>query len=154
MVALFLQDRRPGDASVENVGIKVRSVRPDHGTQLRIDADLREVGGVAQQLEDSLKAEMGREIDHTLSAVLEPKIQAMIAERSCGDDILQHDLDHIKTLETPGAEATGTGLTPVAPPIKGSILAQICAKKRVSLLKINSLSEKVCADLRGHSIPS
>ena len=83
MDALFLQDRRPGDASVENVGIKVRSVRPDHGTQLRIDAGPREAGGVAQRLEDSSEAEIGREIDHALDAILELKMQAIIAERFC-----------------------------------------------------------------------
>ena len=86
---VFLQDRRPGDASVENVGIKVRSVRPSHSAELRIDANLREVGGVAQRLEDAMKAEMGREIDHALNAVLEPKMQAIIGERFCGNDVLQ-----------------------------------------------------------------
>jgi hypothetical protein len=38
MEVALLQGRRPGDASVENVGIKVRSVRPNYGAQLRIDA--------------------------------------------------------------------------------------------------------------------
>jgi hypothetical protein len=47
MDVALLQDRRPGDASVENVGIEVRSVRPSYSAQLRIGADLREVGGVA-----------------------------------------------------------------------------------------------------------
>jgi hypothetical protein len=34
---------------------------------------------------------MRREIDHALNAVLEPKMQ-IIAERFCGNDVLQHDL--------------------------------------------------------------
>ena len=61
-------------------------------TELRIDTDLREVSGVTQRLEDSTKAEIGREIDHALNAVLESKMQAIIAERLCGNDVLQHDL--------------------------------------------------------------
>src|ERR1022692_4982208 len=36
-------DRRPGDASVENVGVKVRAVWPRYSPQTRFDADLREV---------------------------------------------------------------------------------------------------------------
>src|ERR1035437_442793 len=86
------QDRRPGDASVENVGIQVRSVRPSYGAQIRIDTDLREVGPVTQRLEDSLEAEMGREIDHAFNTVLEPKMHAIIAEYFCGNNVLQHDL--------------------------------------------------------------
>src|ERR1700686_853273 len=92
MDVVLLQDRRPGDASIKNVGIKVRSVRPCYRAQLRIDADLREVGGVTQRLEDSLEAKMGREIDHALNAVLELKMQAIIAEHFCGNNVLQHDL--------------------------------------------------------------
>jgi hypothetical protein len=88
----LLASIRIGDASVENVGIKVRSVRPSYGAQLRIDADLREVGGIMQRLEDSAEAEMGREIDHALNAIFEPKMQAMIAERFCGHNVLQHDV--------------------------------------------------------------
>src|ERR1017187_8186263 len=94
MEVALLQGRRPGDASVENVGIKVRSVRPNYGTQLRIDAELGEVGGIAQRLEDSVEAEIGREIDHALNAIFEPKMQATIAERFCGNKVLQHDLLH------------------------------------------------------------
>lgn len=90
MDIVLRQERPPGDASVEHVGVKVRSVRPGYGAQLRVDADLREVGGVTQRLEDSVEAEMGREIDHALNAVLEPKMQAIIAERSCGNNVLQH----------------------------------------------------------------
>src|ERR1022692_2116853 len=86
MEVALLQGRRPGDASVENVGIKVRSVRPNYGTQLRIDAELGEVGGIAQRLEDSVEAEIGREIDHALNAIFEPKMQATIAERFCGNN--------------------------------------------------------------------
>src|ERR1019366_8523864 len=92
MEVALLQDRRPGDASVENVGIKVRSVRPNYGAQFRIDAAPCEIGGGTQRLEDSSEAEMGREIDHALNAVLEPKMQAIIAERLCGNDVLQHGL--------------------------------------------------------------
>jgi hypothetical protein len=92
MDVVLLQDRRPSDASVENVGIKVRAVGPGYGAQVRIDADLREVGGVTQRFEDSLEAEMGREIHHALNAVLEPKVQAIIAERSCANNVHQHDL--------------------------------------------------------------
>ena len=92
MEVALLQGRRPGDASVENVGIKVRSVRPNYGAQLRIDAELGEVGGIAQRLEDSVEAELWREIDHALNAIFEPKMQATIAERFCGNNVLQHDL--------------------------------------------------------------
>src|ERR1022692_2620204 len=92
MDVVLLQDRRPSDAPVENVGIEVRSVRPGYGAQVRIDADLREVRGVTQRREDSLEAEMGREIYHALNAVLEPKVQAIIAERSCANNVHQHDL--------------------------------------------------------------
>ena len=56
MDVVLLQNRRPGEAPVENVGIKVRSLRPGYCAQLGIDADLREVGGVAQRREDSLEA--------------------------------------------------------------------------------------------------
>ena len=69
---VLLQDRRPRDAAVENVGIKIRSVRPGYRAQFRIDADLREVDWVAERLEDSLEAEMGLEIDRTLN----PKAQS------------------------------------------------------------------------------
>src|ERR1035438_3382600 len=92
MDVVLWQDRRPSDAPVENVGIKVRAVGPGYGAQVRIDANLREVGGVAQRLEDSLEAEMRREIYHALNAVLEPKMQAIIAERSCANNVHQHDL--------------------------------------------------------------
>jgi hypothetical protein len=92
MDVVLRQNWRPGDASVENVGIEVRSVRPGYGAQVRIDADLREVGGVTQRLEDSLETEKGREIYHALNAVLEPKVQAIIAERFCGNNVHQHDL--------------------------------------------------------------
>jgi hypothetical protein len=92
MGVLLLQDRRPGDASVENVGIEIRSVRPSYSAQLRIDAHLREVHWVALRLEDSVKAEMGREIDHALNAILESKMQPIFAERFCGNNVLQHNL--------------------------------------------------------------
>src|ERR1035438_270067 len=92
MDVVLLQDRRPSDAPVENVGIEVRAVGPGYCTQLRIDADLREVGGVTQRLEDSLEAEMGREIYHALNAVLESKVQAIFAERFCANNVHQHDL--------------------------------------------------------------
>jgi hypothetical protein len=73
---------------------------------------------------------MGCEIDHALNAVLELKMQAIIAERFCGDDILQHDLDHIKTLETRGAEATGIGLAPAVFPQKRPISRRSARKNR------------------------
>src|ERR1019366_7832491 len=92
MDVVLLQDWRLSDAPVENVGIKVRSVRPCYGAQVRIDADLREVGGVAQRLEDSLEAEMGREIYHALNPVLEPYVQAIIADGVCANNVLQQDL--------------------------------------------------------------
>ena len=87
-----LQDRRPSDAAIENIGIEVRSVRPGYGAQVRNDADLREVGWVTQRLEDSLETEMGREIYHALNAVLEPKVQAIIAEGFYANNVHQHDL--------------------------------------------------------------
>src|ERR1035441_1506143 len=87
-----MQDWHSSDAPIENVGIEVRSVRPGYGAQVRIDADLREIGGVTQRLEDSLKAEIGREIYHALNAVLESKVQAIIAERFCANNVHQHDL--------------------------------------------------------------
>lgn len=36
--------------AVEHIGVKVKAVGPDNGTQLGIDADLTEVGGVLQRL--------------------------------------------------------------------------------------------------------
>src|ERR1035437_9765786 len=110
MEVVLLQGRRPGDASVENVGIKVRSVRPNYGTQLRIDAELGEVGGIAQRLEDSVEAEIGREIDHALNAIFEPKMQATIrvCRRSrCYRDakIVSSDLSFTGCLRNRGAVA-------------------------------------------------
>jgi hypothetical protein len=35
---------------------------------------------------------MGREIDHALNAVLEPRMQAIIADHARGNNVLQHDL--------------------------------------------------------------
>src|ERR1039458_8048102 len=90
MDVVLRQNWRPGDASVENVGIEVRSVRPGYGAHVRIDADLREAGGVTQRLEDSLETEMGREIYHALNAVLESKVQAIIAEGFCANNVHQH----------------------------------------------------------------
>src|ERR1035441_5174748 len=78
MEVVLLQGRRPGDASVEDVGIKVRSVRPNYGTQLRIDAELGEVGGIAQRFEDSLDAEIRREIKHDINDHFDTKMQATI----------------------------------------------------------------------------
>jgi len=89
---MLLQDRSTGDTPIKNVRIKIGSVRPSYSAQLRIDADTREVGGVAQWREDSLEAEIGREINHALDAVLEAKMQAMLAESSCGNNVLQHNL--------------------------------------------------------------
>ena len=40
--------------AAKNVGIQVRSVRPNYGAQLRIDADLGEIRRVAQRFEDGL----------------------------------------------------------------------------------------------------
>src|SRR5437868_3133987 len=60
-------ERLHSDLPVEDVRIEVCPVRPGYGAQLRIDADLGEVGGVAQRLEDSTEAEMGREIDHAFN---------------------------------------------------------------------------------------
>src|ERR1017187_493092 len=60
MDVVLLQDGRPGDASVENVGIKVRSIRPIHGIQFRICPDLREVGGVTQRLSVGMSADAAR----------------------------------------------------------------------------------------------
>src|ERR1017187_9818679 len=92
MDVVLLQGRRPGDAFVEDVGIKVRSVRPNYGTQLRIDAELGEVGGIAARLAGTLEAEIWRDIDPPLNAIFEPKMQATIPERFCGNNVLQHDL--------------------------------------------------------------
>ena len=44
---VLLQDRRPGNASVENVRIEVRSVRPNYSAQVRIHTNLSEVFVVA-----------------------------------------------------------------------------------------------------------
>ena len=87
---LLLEDRHPGEASIENFRIEVRSVRPSHGAQLRIDANQREVSGVSQRLEHSAKAEVRRKINYALNTVLEPEMQAIITERMCGIDVLQH----------------------------------------------------------------
>ena len=116
MEVALLQGRRPGDASVENVGIKVRSVRPNYGTQLRIDAELGEVGGIAQRLEDSVEAEIGREIDHALNAIFEPKMQATIrvCRRSrCYRDakIVSSDLSFTGCLRKRGARQIQLELT-------------------------------------------
>lgn len=43
----LLQDRRPGNASVENVRIKIRPVRPNYSAQVRIHTNLSEVFWVA-----------------------------------------------------------------------------------------------------------
>jgi len=89
---LLLKDGRTGDASVKNVGIQVRPIRPGYGSEVRIDADLREVGPLAQRLEDSAEAEVGFEIDHALNSVLELEMQAIIAEGSNGNNVFQHTL--------------------------------------------------------------
>src|SRR6266699_5055403 len=84
------QDGRSSDSSVENVGIKIRSGRPNYGAQLRIDPNLSEVGAVTQGLEDSPETKETRKIDDALNAVLKPKLQAIIAKCFCGNDVLQH----------------------------------------------------------------
>jgi hypothetical protein len=88
MDVFLLQKRRPGEASVENVGIKIGSIGPCHGAQLRIDPNLCEICGVSKWLEHAPKTEMGREIDHAIHAVLESKVQAVAVERLCGNNIL------------------------------------------------------------------
>src|ERR1035437_5892229 len=92
MDVVLLQDRRPGDASVENIGIQVRPIRPGYGAQFRIDAQVGGTVRVPQRLEDPSEAEATREIDHATHAVLEPKMQAIIGERFCGNNVHQHDL--------------------------------------------------------------
>gem|GEM_PF-7092836 len=71
---LLLENRHPREASIENVRIEVRSVRPSHRAQFRIDANQREVSGVSQRLEHSAKAEVGRKINYALNTVFEPKM--------------------------------------------------------------------------------
>jgi hypothetical protein len=80
MGVVLLQGWRSGDASVENIGIEIRSVRPSYGAQFRSDADLRKVGGIAQRPEYSVEAEMGREVDYAFNAIFEAKMQATITE--------------------------------------------------------------------------
>jgi hypothetical protein len=89
---LLPENRHPSEAPIENLRIEVRSVRPSHGAQFRIDANQREVSGVSQRLEHSVKAEVRREINHALNTVLEAKMQAIITERMCGNDVIQHGL--------------------------------------------------------------
>jgi hypothetical protein len=85
---LLLKDRRSREVSVENVGIKIRPIRPSHGAEFPIDTNLRKVGGVSQWLEDSPETELRREIHYTLDAILKAKSEAIIAKWRRGNDIL------------------------------------------------------------------
>ena len=41
-------------------------------------------------LKNSLETELARKIDHPLNAIFKSNLQAIIAQRRCGNDVFQH----------------------------------------------------------------
>jgi len=80
--------RYSGDASIKYVRIKVSSVRPNYRAGFPIDADLCEIRGITQGREDAPETKNGTEIDHAFDTVLESKVQAIVANRSCFNNVL------------------------------------------------------------------
>ena len=66
------------DPGVQRLRRHVGPVRPDDGSELGVEADTAEVGGIGKRLEDTPPLPAG-EIDLTLGTVLERQPQPMIA---------------------------------------------------------------------------
>ena len=79
----------PVSRASEKVRIKIRSIRPHHSAQFRIDSNARKVGGVLQRFEPSSKTEMRREIDQTFGTILKTEVQAIVGQGGSGNDVFQ-----------------------------------------------------------------
>jgi len=77
---------------VEDIGIQVCASGPHDRTELRVDFDLGEDGGIAQRCEDSFKPKATGEIQLTCNPILEAQVEPVVTQRLYLYDILQHDL--------------------------------------------------------------
>jgi hypothetical protein len=71
---------------VKGLGCHVKAVRPGDGATLRVDANLREEGGVGEGLRDT-SPDFIYETDVTDDPVIESEAQAVIADNLGADDV-------------------------------------------------------------------
>lgn len=81
-------DWLPGDGGVEDIGVKIGSIRPDDGSKLGINANFEKILAVAQPGKHALESNVPANIDHALDAILEAEEQLVALQRTNFDDVL------------------------------------------------------------------